>query len=112
MAYPHFDVTDQSQLENWCYYRQRNRSGQQCRSVVLVESSADADRCSVQFVVVVSIVADADASNYTDLTCACKHFALADSSCLVVFVDFAAFAFAATTSRTAVFADVEHRYVR
>lgn len=80
----------------------------------LVESSADADRCSVEFAVAVaaSIVADADASNYTDLTCAYTHFALADSNCLVVFVDFAAFAFAATTSRTAVFADVEHRYVR
>lgn len=112
MAYPHFDVIGQSQLDNWCYYRRRNRSGQQCHSVELVENSADADRCSVEFVVVVSIVADAEASNYTDLTCACRHFALAESNCHDAFEDFAAFAFAATTSKTAVFADVEHRYVR
>lgn len=115
MACRHFDVIDRLPRENWYCCRQRNRSGRRCHSEALVESSADAGRYSVGFVaivVVVSIAVDADASYYTDLTNACRHFAPAATNCLVAFGDFVIFAFAATTGKTTVFAGAAHRHVR
>lgn len=113
MACQHFDVIDRLRLENWCCYRPQIQSEQRCHSAALAGNSADADRYSVAVVAVASIAVDGEPSYCTDSAIACIHFALAESNCLDASGDFAVFAFAATTSKTAVSAAVvAHRYVQ